>query len=381
MKRRFICMILVFCLILTMLPYSALSSADIIIIAINDTVPFSINEAAMPFYSSDRLYLPYTVFNNATLGVVPSYDSSSRTLTLSNQDGKLSFLLDEGTVKASDGTESRIPAIVRYGIIFVPAEFCTAYFGIHMSYLTSMGGFPVVRLKTGDEVYSDSLFIEKAENLIAYRLSQYVPSDGGPVTPPVIDPTPDTPSVNDDPVLPPDTEDQPVVPAPAVPQYVYAICGATASFLDRLDNSSYSACFLFTPEAITESPDLVRHIFGCGYTFGLDLRGYEDPLNAYYEINDILDAEFFFRTALVLCDDAHRENLRKSGIMAFSPVENDPEVGASLLLFTSYDALVELQRLSIENVELSHLKETTELIYPELPPVETTEEVQENAPQ
>ena len=68
MKRRLICIALTLCLLITMLPFSVLSSADIIIVAINDTVPFSISEAAMPFFSADRLYLPYSVFNNPSLG-------------------------------------------------------------------------------------------------------------------------------------------------------------------------------------------------------------------------------------------------------------------------------------------------------------------------
>lgn len=383
MKRRLICIALTLCLLITMLPFSVLSSADIIIVAINDTVPFSISEAAMPFFSADRLYLPYSIFNNASLGVVPSYDSSTRTLTLSNQVRKLSFLLDEGTVKDSEGNESRMPAMIRFGIMFVPAEFCTAYFGINMSYLTSQGGYPVVRLKTGDEVYSDSLFIEKAENLIAYRLSQYVPSDGEPVQPPVIDPNPGHPPA-DDPVLPPDNPidenppdaELPVLPPPPTPEYVYAICGVTESFLDRLDNSSFSACFLMTPELIRLSPDLVRHITGCGYSFGLDLRGCEDPMLVYQQTNDLLDSICSIRTVLVLCDESQREFLRSEDLFAFSEVQNDPQVGASLLLLDAEHAYSELLKLSTQDVELSYLKETSVIPYPEPEAEAPTEETE-----
>ena len=38
--------------------------------------------------------------------------------------------------------------------------------------LESQDGYPVLRFTTGSEVYDDSLFIEKAENLIAYRVAQ-----------------------------------------------------------------------------------------------------------------------------------------------------------------------------------------------------------------
>ncbi|MBE6954524.1 MAG: hypothetical protein E7449_01255 [Ruminococcaceae bacterium] len=375
MKRRLFAVILTLCLLMTMLPLSVLSSADIIIVAINDTVPFSISEAAMPFYSSDRLYLPYSVFNNSTLGVVPSYDSSNRTLTLSNQTHKLVFSLDDGVVKKPDGTEDQISAIVRFGIMFVPAEYCTTYFGISLSYLTSQGGYPVVRLKTGDEVYSDSLFIEKAENLIAYRLSQYIPSDGGPVTPPVIDPNTGHPPA-DDPTLPPDNpidenppvEENPGLPPSIIPQYVYAICGTSEVFLDRMDNTSFPACFLLTPEQLSESYDLVRHIVGSGYTLGIDLRGYEDAMDAYRKANDALDEACFFRTALVLCDETQRISLREEGLIAFSPVENAPEVGASLLLLDPGNAIGELFALSKKDVEITYLRETSMIPYPEEAP-------------
>ena len=384
MKKRLIASLLTLLLLVTMLPFSAMSSADIIIVAINDTVPFSISEAAMPFFSSERLYLPYSVFNNAALGVVPSYDSSTRTLTLSNQTKKLSFLLDDGIVKDSEGNESKLPAIIRFGIMFVPAEFSTGYFGISLSYLTSQGGYPLVRLKTGDEVYSDSLFIEKAENLINYRLSQYVPSDGEPVQPPVIDPNPGHPPA-DDPVLPPDNPidenppdiEDPVLPPPPTPQYVYAICGATDAFLDRMDNSSFSACFLLTPDQIAAEPDLVRHIIGCGYSFGMDLRGLEDPMDAYQQTNELLDEICFIRTAMVLCDTAQRETLRDEGLIAFSEVQNPPEIGASLLLLSPENGYADLLRLSIQDVQLSYLRETSVIPYPEPvieePPVEETE--------
>lgn len=382
MKRRILSVILVLCLLITMLPFSVLSAADIIIIAINDTVPFALNEASMPFYSSTQLYIPYTVFNNPTLGVVPSYDSANRTLTLSNQTNKLTFLLDDGIVKDSEGNESRLPVLIRYGIMFVPVEYCAGYFGIYLSYLTSAGGFPVVRLKTGDEVYSDSLFIEKAENMIAYRLSQYVPSDGSPVTPPTGDSQPDNSGANDNPVAPPDREDPPVddpeLPPPVVPQYIYAICGATASLLDSLDNSTLRATFLFPPEQITAEPKLVRHIIGCGYPFGIDLRGVEDAFVSLAQANDVLDSICCSRTALVLCDDSQREALWQEGCFAFSPVEHAPEDGASLLLLSPETAYAQLRELLAQGADLSVLTETSTLSYPiETEPAEEAETTEE----
>lgn len=49
--------------------------------------------------------------------------------------------------------------------------------------LESQDGYPVLRFTTGSEVYDDSLFIEKAENLIAYRVAQQSSaSDPGQIT-------------------------------------------------------------------------------------------------------------------------------------------------------------------------------------------------------
>ena len=38
--------------------------------------------------------------------------------------------------------------------------------------LESAGGYQILRFTDGSEVYDDSLFVEKAENLIAYRVRQ-----------------------------------------------------------------------------------------------------------------------------------------------------------------------------------------------------------------
>ncbi len=365
MKRRILSLLLAAVLLMGLFSFSA-GAADIIIVAINDTVPFAINEAAMPFYSSGQLYLPYSVFNNAALGVVPSYDSAKRTLTLSDTSSKLTFFLDDGTVVDGAGTESRIPAQIRYGIIFVPADYTMEQFGIGLSYLTSGEGYPVVRLKTGVEVYSDSLFIEKAENLINYRLEQYVPSTDDPVIPPVntdppvTDPDPDTGTEPDDP-----PEDDPILPDPVILNYVYAICGATEELLERMDNTTLRACFLFTEAQIRSTPELARHIIGCGYSFGLDLRGAEDPLNAAGQANEALDAICSTRTALVLCDPEARETLLKAGFFAYSPVEMPPEEGASLLLLEPEDALLTLRELQADKAILSPLQENSVLTYPE----------------
>ena len=85
---------------------------------------------------------------------------------------RLIFDLAEETVQDEDGNVSTVSVSYRGGVLYVPLGLCASHFGLSTSMLTSAGGYTVLRFTTGSQVYEDSLFIEKAENLIAYRIAQ-----------------------------------------------------------------------------------------------------------------------------------------------------------------------------------------------------------------
>ena len=171
--RRLLSALLCLALLLALAP-AAYSTADITFLAVNDTIPIALSSATMPFYANSLLYIPLSLFDVDTLGVVPLYDSASRTLTLFNDARALHFDLDEGTMTNENGTIFSAQVISRGGQLFVPALYCAYHFGLSVSFLTSIGGYSVVRFTTGSQVYDDELFIEKANNLIEYRAAQYL---------------------------------------------------------------------------------------------------------------------------------------------------------------------------------------------------------------
>ena len=82
------------------------------------------------------------------------------------------FDLAAGTVSDESGSVSTANVLYRGGILYLPLTFCASHFGLKTTMLESAGGYQILRFTDGSEVYDDSLFVEKAENLIAYRVRQ-----------------------------------------------------------------------------------------------------------------------------------------------------------------------------------------------------------------
>ena len=337
------------------------SAAEIIFIAVNDTIPNALNEAAMPFYQDDQLYIPYTTFNNSALGVVPSYNTQARTLTLSNNENSLIFDIQGGTVTENDSVMFPQPILIRYGILFVPADYTASFFGISVSYLVSKGGYAVVRLKTGEEVYGDSLFIEKAENLISYRIEQYHPAvDPNPPSQPQTDPdSSDNPDENPD----PEPDDNPGTRYQAM-----AVMGISDSILNELDRNNVQTPLFLTTLELQANRDLVRRAVCSGYRIGVNVLHSDDPAADTEEFNRILDQILLTKTLLVLCRADQEAYLE--GYFAFAA----PEEESRTLLLLDQETLEEtLAGLRADWEIPPGLRETTVLYEPS--PEEEDEEI------
>ena len=260
--RRLLSALLCLALLLALAP-AAYSTADITFLAVNDTIPIALSSATMPFYANSLLYIPLSLFDVDTLGVVPLYDSASRILTLFNDARALHFDLDEGTMTNENGTIFSAQVISRGGQLFVPALYCAYHFGLSVSFLTSIGGYSVVRFTTGSQVYDDELFIEKANNLIEYRAAQYLesvlPSGSG------TQPEPDAPD---------DPEKEPAV-------LYLAVTGAEnmAEALRAFEAAGLRGAFFFTHDEIVLHIELILRLYGGGHTVGLIADGQEASAN------------------------------------------------------------------------------------------------------
>ena len=115
---------------------------------------------------------PYTAFDASPGGVIPAYNAQAQTFVLFTRQRRLGFDLAEGTVTDQDGNVKTVSTTFRGGILYVPLVYCASFFGLKVALLTSENGYPILRFTTGSEVYDDSLFVEKAESLIRYRIEQ-----------------------------------------------------------------------------------------------------------------------------------------------------------------------------------------------------------------
>ena len=305
MPRRLVCLILVL-LLAALLVLPASGAAQLAFVAVNDTIPLTLSGGDLPFYSGGMLYVPYTVFNSTSLGFYPSYTPDNGTLTLFSRNQRLVYDLSGGTVTDENKLVQYIPAISRGGTVFLPATLSANHFGVQVSDLTSRNGYTVVRFTTGSQVYDDSLFIEKAENLIAYRVEQYEasiqqPSGGGTDTDDTSNPS--TPST----VTPGTTEPDDEEPTEEEPSQVYlaAVDAATMEpLLTTLKQENLRAAFFLTEEEILENGSLVRRIVSEGHTIGLTCVEGEDAAEALREANNALDRVLGRKTLLALVPES-----------------------------------------------------------------------------
>ena len=299
MARRLICLILVV-LLAALLVLPASGAAQLAFVAVNDTIPLTLSGGELPFYSGGTLYLPYTVFNTSSLGFYPSYTPDNGTLTLFSRNQRLVYDLSGGTVTDEDKLVQYIPAISRGGTVFLPAAFSANHFGVQVSVLTSQSGYTVVRFTTGSQVYDDSLFIEKAENLISYRVEQYeastqTPSGGGTATDTPSTPSTVTPGTTD----PEDTEEEPEE-EPAQVYLAVVDADTMEAMLSPLKQQNISAAFFLTAEEILDHGTLVRQIVAEGHTVGLTCPENQEAAEALREANDALDRVLGRKTLLAL---------------------------------------------------------------------------------
>lgn len=350
--KRLLCLVLCLALLLTLSPVAS-SAANITFLAVNDTIPLPLDSATMPFYANSLLYIPVSLFDVDALGIVPLYDSATRTLTIFNDVRSLAFDLDGGTMTNENGTIFAVQIISRNGQFFVPALYCAYHFGLGISFLTSLGGYAVVRFTTGSQVYDDELFIEKANNLIEYRAGQYLEAakpSGGESTAPQPD-EPDTP------------DDEPEEEDPKAPAVLYlAITGAAHmdDALRALENVNLQGAFFFTCEEIEENADLVLRLFGLGHTIGLIADGNENAAN------DALARITHTRAVCTLVQPDGQAP--EYGVSFFAPAQPmslaqalEAEQTSQLYVLDSSTVAVTVNRALSAGAQLPLLRETTRL--------------------
>jgi len=294
MKKRLISCALLAALLVTSLCVPARAAGDFCFIAVNDTIPTTLTSGSMPFYTNAGLFVPYTAFDSEPCGIVSAYNAADQTFVLFTRSKRLIFNLADGTVTDENKNESNSLTTFKNGILYVPVMFCVSHFGLSLSILTSKDGYMVLRFTDGSQVYDDSLFIEKAENLIAYRVSQYSSTSTKPS--PVQTPgTTDTPT----PTQPVQTDSKPETHA-AVYLAFTGISNVPAA-LDALSAASLSGTFFLTADEMEQNPGLIRTLYASGHKLGLTVpENTADVAAALAAANETLDGILNIKSVMVL---------------------------------------------------------------------------------
>ena len=286
MKKRLIALLLTLALVLCGVPrYQAIGT--LWFVSVNETIPLTMSGESEPFYMGNELYIPYSAFNANPGNVVQAYDTDRKTLALFTRHKRLVYNLATETMTDEDGNEYDVDPTYRNGVLFISAD-CVSHFGLSVSLLYSASGYPVLRFKTGSQVYGDKEFIERAENVITYRAENTTAPEQEDNTP------------GKQQVKPPEVVE--------VPPIVYYLAfqgeGVSRANLEALQELEAKAAFYLTKEQIQQDPELVRAIYAAGHSIGVTVSVQDAiPADALRDANAALDRVIFTKTLMAMLQE------------------------------------------------------------------------------
>ncbi|MCQ2421220.1 MAG: hypothetical protein MJ118_08795, partial [Clostridia bacterium] len=299
-KRHFLIFFLILVLAVSLCPVTH-AEGDLLFVAVNDTIPLTLS--ALPYDSGSGLYVPYTVFDAAPGGVNPAYNAAKQTFVLFTVNHRLLFDLAAGTVTDENQSVSEVSVIYRGGILYLPLVYCASHFGLRVTMLKSLSGYPILRFTTGGEVYDDSLFVEKAENLISYRAEQFSAGTQS-------DASADSTQGSSDPVSSKDPAEEEPEKIPVNVYLAFTNAEAMPEAMQALNQYRQKAAFFLTADEIKDNAELVRTLAISGHSIGLTVDADTADISAALSLaNEQLDRVLNRKSVLVLLDETQVEGL------------------------------------------------------------------------
>ncbi|NLT40589.1 MAG: hypothetical protein GXX89_09050 [Clostridiales bacterium] len=286
--------------------HSAGAAQNVHFVAIDDVLPFELSYSTMPYWEGGVLYVTYNVFEYSTLGIYVNFDQTDWILSLYNSNHRLDFYISDGFSYDGNGNIYTEKALMSNSKVFVPAKFVCQFFGLGFSNITEGTQYPIARIKTGSQVYSDSTFAAQAASKIATRASTYLNSTTQS-PPPTVSPPPSAPVT-----APPGGR--------SAALWIDTGGEVPEELLKALEDHGFGATFFFKASDIDEALPGIRTVWGKG--FGLALTAAEDEAAASLSgANDLLDRSIHIRTRLCsLSSGAHESTVTPLG---YIPVEWD----------------------------------------------------------
>ena len=181
--------------------------------------------------------------------------------------------------------------LYRGGILYLPLTFCASHFGLKTTMLESAGGYQILRFTDGSEVYDDSLFVEKAENLIAYRVRQNQSGSQSPERPT------DRPNSGSQGTQEPSAAEK----KPATVYLAFTGSETMRASMAALETYKLHGTFFLTEAEILADPSLVFELLAAGHSIGITAgEDDEDLSGALTRANDALCALTCQKTLLAL---------------------------------------------------------------------------------
>ena len=308
MKRlkRALCLALAALLLVTLTPDSAEAADSVCFLAANEKL-LPLSDETMPFWSDGSWYVPHTLMDGGELGVHYSRNMEKQLFTAYNlRSGSITFDLAAGTIETNALRVIPGSAIVRGGIVFLPLGAFCAFFDLDYVYTRVTYGY-LLRVKTGSDTFSDERFIEAASAPMAQRFAQYERAHA---------PAGNASSAPEGGSSTQATAQRTVYLAveSTAPQYTLPLL--EAALPGRV-------AFLFAPQSLPDSGDLLRQLAARGGTIALRVdasAGAAEALGQIEQGNRTLWEAAAVKTRVVALDGADEETARAVGDAGYCPL-------------------------------------------------------------
>jgi len=305
MKRRIISLILVLILLVPAVQTAVADNSGLCFTATNDTL---LELSSMTVFIGGSSYVPAKAFS--AFGIYMNYFNSESTALLSNASKQIFFNLSTGRTYDSSDTTYYVSATFQNGQVYVPVSWMCSYFGLYYSYTSGVGYGDILRIKNGSEVLTDAAFLEAATSLMKNRYNEYYGTT---------DPSSPSPSTS--------TGGQTGSQGYGSSVTLNFIGLPSSDFLDKLDQYSAKVCFFVTADEVSESPDIIRRIYGSGHSIGIFCQS--SPETECEQVSELIFEAAQTRPMLICASPAIESSASsyadENGYAYYKPVVTIPE--------------------------------------------------------